>query len=307
MAMEGAISARPFGSEDDYACLRQMVIETIAVGDERHYGTVGDLDWWRYTDNDPRGIFATQLWFAPDGAIIGCAWPVKNEIVLLTDPRHRAIEAAMLDWAEERHRASGSDAPLTAYSFDSDEARVALLRARGYRRQEHGYRYRRMALDGPLPALPPPAGYTVRNLGGDDEVEARVAVHRAAFAPSRMTVEKHRAVMAAPTYRRDLDLVAVAPDGTLAAYALGWFDAANRIGVFEPVGTEPAHQRRGLARAVLAEGLRRFRALGARVAYIMADTDNVVSNRAYEAVGFRLVDVDHQWIAPPAPLPRPLP
>jgi ribosomal protein S18 acetylase RimI-like enzyme len=296
MAMDGVIVARPFGGEADYARLRQLVIETIAVGDERHYATIGDLDWWRYTDNDPRGIYSTQLWCAPGGAVIGCAWPVKNEIILLSDPRGRAIEAAMLDWAEERHRASGADEPLSAYSFDGDAARVALLRARGYVRQEHGYRYRRMALDGMLPELPPPAGYAVRNLGGDDEVEARVAVHCAAFAPSRMTVEKHRAVMAAPTYRQDLDLVVVAPDGQLAAYALGWFDATNRIGVFEPVGTDPAHQRRGLARAVLAEGLRRFRALEARVVYIVAETDNEASNRAYEAVGFREVDVDRQWV-----------
>ena len=35
---------------------------------------------------------------------------------------------------------------------------------------------------------------------------ARVNVHRAAFAPSRMTTTKHRAVMAAPTYRPELDL-----------------------------------------------------------------------------------------------------
>lgn len=293
--MTVGVTSRPFGGEDDYDALRRMLIATVAEGDEWHYCTVGDLDWWRYTDNDPRGIFTTQLWFAPDGTVIGCAWPVKNEIILLTDPRHRQIEAAMLDWAEARHRVGGSNAPLIAYSYEGDAARIALLRERGYTRQEHGYRYRRVALDGALPELPPPADYVLRSLRGDDEVAARVAVHRAAFAPSRMTIEKHRAVMAAPTYRRDLDLVAVAPDGSFAAYALGWFDAANRIGVFEPVGTNPAHQRRGLARAVLAEGLRRFQALGAWAAYINTNTDNVAANRAYEAVGFRVVDEEYRW------------
>lgn len=303
MAMAMAASSRPFGGEDDYALLRRMLIATVAEGDQWHYCTLGDLDWWRYTDNDPRGIFATQLWFAPDGAVIGCAWPVANDVVLLTDPRHRAIEGAMLDWAEGRHRASGSDAPLIVNGYDGDAARIALLRARGYTRQESGYRYRRQALDGALPEPPIPDGYSVRSLRGDAEVAARVDAHRAAFAPSRMTVEKHRAVMAAPTYRQDLDLVAVAPDGTFAAFALGWFDAANRIGVFEPVGTDPAHQRRGLAKAVLAEGLRRFRALGAEVAYVNTGTGNVAANRAYDAVGFRVVDEEHRWNAPPA-LPR---
>ena len=45
--------------------------------------------------------------------------------------------------------------------------------------------------------------------------------------PSSMTVEKHRRAMASPLYRQDLDLVAVAPDGEIAAYALVWFDPVN--------------------------------------------------------------------------------
>jgi ribosomal protein S18 acetylase RimI-like enzyme len=123
-----------------------------------------------------------------------------------------------------------------------------------------------------------------------------VAVHREAFAPSRMTVEKHRAVMAAPTYRPELDLVVTAPDGTFAAYALVWFDAENRMGVFEPVGTDPAYQRRGLGRAVLTEGLRRLRALGARAAYLSPSGANEAANGLYEAIGFRVVDEEHQWV-----------
>lgn len=298
--MAGQLTSRPFAGEDDYAALRRMLSATIAAGGDWHYCTLGDLDWWRYTDNDPRGIFAAQLWFAPDGSILGCAWPVGDTAILLSDPRQRAIEATMLDWAEARHRASDVATPLSAYSYDGDTPRVALLRERGYTRQEQGYRYRRLPLDGALPEPTLPDGYAVRGLRGEDEVAARVDAHRAAFAPSRMTVEKHRAVMAAPTYRQDLDLVAVAPDGQFASFALGWFDAANRIGVFEPVGTDPGYQRRGLARAVLAEGLRRFRALGAVVAYINTGIENEAAHRTYEAVGFRTVDDEHQWISPPA-------
>lgn len=59
--------------------------------------------------------------------------------------------------------------------------------------------------------------------------QVNVAVHRNAFAPSRMTVEKYRRIMNAPTYRPDLDLVVVAPDGTFAAFCIVWFDEVNRL------------------------------------------------------------------------------
>jgi ribosomal protein S18 acetylase RimI-like enzyme len=71
-----------------------------------------------------------------------------------------------------------------------------------------------------------------------------------------------------PLYRRDLDLVAQASDGTLAAFATVWYDDACRFGYFEPVGVDPAHQRRGLGRALLCAGLHRLRERGACVAQV---------------------------------------
>ncbi len=298
MYPDSGMISRPFADEADYARLRQLLIAMVAVGDERHYCTIGDLDWWRYTDGDLAQIFAAQLWFTPADDLIGCAWPVGAEVILFSDPWQRGIEAEMLAWATAQRQQAAADKPLTltAYAFDGDAVRVALLQGQGYQRQEQGFRYRRQDLRGALPTAPLPAGYTVRALAGPEEVAGRVAAHRAAFAPSRMTVEKHNAVRAAPTYRQDLDLVAVGPDGQIAAYALVWHDPANRIGVFEPVGTDPTHQRRGLGAALLAEGLRRLQALEAQTAYINTSTANVAANRLYAAMGFTVVDESHPWV-----------
>ncbi len=56
---------------------------------------------------------------------------------------------------------------------------------------------------------------------------SRVDAHRSAFHPSRVTVESYGAVVSTPPYRADLDVVALAPDGTVAAYALAWLDEEN--------------------------------------------------------------------------------
>ena len=87
-----------------------------------------------------------------------------------------------------------------------------------------------------------------------------------------------------PLYRRDLDLVAVAPDGELAAFCTVWFDDVLRSAVFEPVGTHPAHQRRGLGKAVMTEGLRRAARLGATVASVSSYSAG--AHALYASLGF---------------------
>ncbi|MGL4647849.1 MAG: GNAT family N-acetyltransferase, partial [Caldilineaceae bacterium] len=151
--------------------------------------------------------------------------------------------------------------------------------------------------------LPPrralPADFRIRSVTGPDEVEARVSVHRSAFAPSRMTVAKYLGLMQAPTYRRELDLVVEAPgwpEGApvgdegcagspcFAAFTIVWYDEIHRMGVFEPVGCRPEFQRRGLASAVIIEGMHLLKALGATHCWIGANGDSPGA-KTYAALG----------------------
>ena len=154
-----------------------------------------------------------------------------------------------------------------------DAQRNALLTARGYTRGDGAFVEYARDLDDEIPPDTLPDGYTLRHVQGEADLAPRVEVHRDAFAPSKMTVEKHRAVLASPTYRADLDLVVVAPDGSFAAYCLVWLDVANRHGLFEPVGCHAAHRQRGLAAAVVREGLRRLQALGATGATVLSHAE----------------------------------
>jgi mycothiol synthase len=97
-----------------------------------------------------------------------------------------------------------------------------------------------------------------------------------------------------PTYRPELDLVAVGPDGMFVAYCVAWCDEANQIGMFGPVGTHRAYWRRGLGKALMREGLLRLEALGARMAYVDCDLDPA-ANRLYESAGFTDYDRVYHW------------
>jgi ribosomal protein S18 acetylase RimI-like enzyme len=91
--------------------------------------------------------------------------------------------------------------------------------------------------------------------------------------------------MSAWPYRPELDQVAVAPDGSFAAFCLCWLDEENRVGNLEPVGTHPDHRRLGLARAVCLAGLRSLRAADADTALVHS-VGGSAATRLYESVGF---------------------
>jgi predicted N-acetyltransferase YhbS len=158
-----------------------------------------------------------------------------------------------------------------------------------------------------LESHPVPSGYTVRP-ARPDEIARRAEVHRRCWAPARIklllgmpvtgdepessyTVAKQRAVMASPLYRPELDLVAEDPAGHLVAYGLGWLDSVSESVLFEPVGTDPAHGGRGLARALCSEILRRAAALGATQAVVGPRGDDAypLPRRVYEGLGMREV------------------
>ncbi|MCU0523164.1 MAG: hypothetical protein MUF84_21070 [Anaerolineae bacterium] len=85
----------------------------------------------------------------------------------------------------------------------------------------------------------PPPGFAIRPLAGEAEVEAYVALHRAVFESNSMTAAWRARTLHRPEYSPDIDLVAVAPDGRLAAFCICWIDDSGTTprGQIEPLRT----------------------------------------------------------------------
>ena len=153
-------------------------------------------------------------------------------------------------------------------------------------------------------------GYTIRPVR-DDELGARVEVHRAAWKPSSIpyidgrtvdpaaessfTPEAYAAVRGAWLYDQGLDLVAVADgddDGRFGGCCIAWFDSATGVAEIEPLGVAPEHRRRGIAVALCLEVARLVSDRGGTVVYINAQPQPgyVASSAAYFAAGFELVE-----------------
>ena len=106
---------------------------------------------------------------------------------------------------------------------------------------------------------------------------------------------RYRRFMASPAYAWAHDIVAVDDAGEVGAFAIWWPDPVLGLAQFEPVGTHPAHQRRGLARAVLAHCLAQMPAVGIEVARVYTDAHLVAATHLYPALGFVETARLHDW------------
>jgi ribosomal protein S18 acetylase RimI-like enzyme len=99
-----------------------------------------------------------------------------------------------------------------------------------------------------------------------------------------MHLRRYLDFMSSPVYARERDLVAVAPDGTIASFMIWWADGSG-VCQIEPFGTHPRFHRKGIGRALLYYGLAEMRAAGMRLARVCTDDDRPATG-FYEAVGF---------------------
>ena len=78
-----------------------------------------------------------------------------------------------------------------------------------------------------------------------------------------------------------MHIVAIAPDGQIASLCTVWHDNVTRTVLYEPGGTMPAHQRRGPAKAITCEGVRRLKGMGVLVAFV--NGHDAAVNAPYDA------------------------
>ena len=293
-------TSRTAASIRDLAAAGDVLTRAWSGRSARASSMRGDLAWW-YAQAWPAELGDHLRLREAGGECVGWSWSDGQALdyaVWTGEPaRDEAVEREVLEFAIDsaamRARDGDGDGSVEAWVADDDEAAASLLGGLGFVRADGGRGHARLSQfqrrvdDGsPIGDRPLPAGYRLRTFAGEPEVEARVAAHRAAFAPSRMSVEKYRRLMALPDYRLATDHVVEAPDGSIASFAVAWWDPVARVGAFEPVGTDPRHQRRGLAAALLCHALRRYRDLGAGLVQVFSDADNAPSEALYESVGF---------------------
>lgn len=300
---------RRYQTEDDYWRIRATLREVFLLNDrcERSWH-VARLDYWRWHFIKNCLVCGpieqvTFLWETADGQILAALHPVSmGEAFLHVHPGFRStdLEEEMIAVAEEHLAAPSADGrrSLFVQAHRDDALRQSILTRRGYTPWEQPVHHWRRDLDAPIPEVPVVPGYTIRPMGDVDEFPARSWASWRAFHPDEPDDqyegwEWYRNIQSAPLYRRDLDIVAATPAGEIAAFCTIWYDDVTRSAVCVLVGTAPEHQRHGLGKAVMCEGLRRLQRMGGTRAF--ANGYDPAANALYGAV-LGTADLSDPWI-----------
>jgi mycothiol synthase len=250
---------------------------------------------WRLTAPAVAAGRDAVFWQNAGGQVVGlAAWQqvwATLDFYVRPGPDEAAVERDLFAWAggcfRERDAERGHRQSYSVEFREDDLDRQALTAAHGFARNPHASH---VHLTHQLDALPPlpavPDGFAIRVLAGAAEAAAYAEVDRAVFDGEAMTAEWRERIICTPLYQPDLDLVAVAPDGTLAGFCVGWYEPTRGVAQLEPVGVHPRYRRHGLSRALITHMLYRFKAHGANVAIVETELDRTAARAAYDAVGF---------------------
>ncbi|RJP46965.1 MAG: GNAT family N-acetyltransferase [Anaerolineaceae bacterium] len=233
----------------------------------------------------------TRLWEQADELIAFAFVDSYSNLRFATADGQRSdqIENEIVDWGitcvRQRNAERGEQNTLDASCRADDLIELAFLERCGFVREPIRSLEYSHPLTDPIEDFPLPAGFFIRCVTGEDDAEALVSLHRAAFGTENMTVEERLAIMHAPNYTPSLDLVAVAPNGELSAFCICGLEE-DGAGYTDPIGTHPNYQRLGLGKAIVSAGLRALKEHGATVAKTGASSVNVPMQRLAEQLGF---------------------
>ena len=303
----------PYKNEEDNWNIRSFLRQTMIANNRRELSWhVARWDYWIWFANpDIEKITLKEnifIWETEARKIAAVLNPEQRGQVfpqVHPDFRTSELDEEMITVAEEHLTTTGKDGyQKLCYWIDSkDKSRQEMLIQRGFHKVEspesQEVQHRRL-LDEPLPEPPIIPDYIIRSQGDGLELLERCYASGLGFHDDDIHAARenrdhpnwYHHIQSAPLYRRDLDIVAVASDGSIASFCTIWFDDVTRTAYIEPVATVPAHQRHGLGKAVILEGLHRLKHMGCKVAFVGG------YSQAANALYFSVMGSDHDISEP---------
>jgi len=299
-----SLKTRLYESEDDLLQMQAMLMEGRARTNDWHYFHIGELMWAFFMVTchlNPQEYI--RLWHDEQGRLVAYTMLGEDpsfDCQALPEVEWCGIEAEAMEWAERqvselrKRDAQNWSGNFVSGARQDDTKRIAFLEQNGFRYSGDFAEVNMLRwLDEPIPDSLIPPGSQVRAMDESVDISDRAGAERDVWLPwtvGNVSDDDYVRFMKMPGYECELDIVAVAPNGVIAAYVNCWIDPVNRIGDLGPVGARAPYRRQGFTRAVLLEGLRRLKACGMERVCISTGVANTPARSLYESIGFRIVN-----------------
>lgn len=222
--------------------------------------------------------------------------------------RGETLETEILQWSEQRMCEIGKDRtlPIKLYTCSRDNKilRRVLLERQGFTTQR-SFLTMACSLNQDFSSSSLPSGFKLQQISGEQDIEAWVELFNESFIDhwnhQDLTVATARDWFKNPSYLPELNLIAVAPEGTFAAFCVGYVNweenarTGRKEGWIKLLGTRRNFRKLGLGKAMLLAVLKQLKAMGIEQVKLGVDAQNLTSAiRLYESVGFHRVNT---WLS----------
>lgn len=223
-----------------------------------------------------------------------------NHFYIHTHPEYRALEAEIIEWIEQHVVVTKKDpnkpSKLFLFSMQGDSEREDALLNAGFVKEGIAGIHRSRPLHLPIPKVEVPKGFIIRNIQGRADYDQLAETIRIIFGHGEwFNADILEGIARCSFYKEDLDLVAVAPDGTFASICTFRVDPFGKMATVEPMGTHPNYRKLGLGKILIFEGLRRALKYNPTLFYIDSAANNPAANKFYDSVGFTEDAVEYYW------------
>lgn len=291
-----SVRMRSYDHEMDYEAIGRFLT--------RIYQTDPPGNWlqprWEYAHSHPSmdkenlGRFA--IW-EDDGDIVAVVHYEHKMGVnyVQLDPRYPRLKREMLEYAVA-HLTGELKAGRGCYVYidDADSDFGVIASEMGFEpKPEHAEPMSRYLVPDQFPAIHLPDGFRLQSLADEFDVERIHRVMHRGFnhegEPPADELEDRRRKLSVAGFRRDLTIVAVAPNGDYASFAGMWPVPGSNACYIEPVATDPDYRRKGLGTACVMESVRRCAAESVALAYVGSD------QAFYLSMGFEVCGGSTAW------------
>jgi predicted N-acetyltransferase YhbS len=298
---EQLLKIRPYQHETDFDRISQFLNQNYLPGD---VFTPWLQPRWEYLHYHPSILSLDRTLFGvaeEKGTIRGIVHFESShaEVFIQTHPDDSPLKEVLLNYAERNNFQSLSNSTgrmiRSVYVNDFDHEFESIIASRGYEKWvdfvEENSRY---LLDDDIPTAKLPSGFAIQSLEDENDLHKINRVLWRGFnhegPPPEEEFEGRFFGQKAPNFRKDLTMVAVAPDESFVSYCGMWYVPQHQLAYLEPLATDPDFRRIGLGKAVVYESLRRVKALGAKIVWVGSGQE------FYKAIGFQQMFSVYPWV-----------